>query len=369
MKTPGWFAIINAAEIPSPALLLFRDRIEANLAEMIRIAGGPGRLRPHIKTHKLPELVRRQVELGITKFKCATIAEAEMAAESGARDVLLAYQPVGPQIERLLELAVRHPGTGFGCLFDNLNSLAQLQQAAKANTRLTLFLDLDVGQGRTGIQPDAGAYELYREMTRLPWVEAGGLHAYDGHLHDSDPAVRSAACDAAFAPVALLRRRLEETGLPVPTVVAGGSPTFPMHARRNGVELSPGTTVLWDAGYAQRLPDLNFLPAAVLLTRVVSKPAPNRLCLDLGHKAVASEMPHPRAVFLNLPDAKPVMHSEEHLVVETPHATGIPVGAEFYALPWHVCPTVALHEEVWVVENRCASVRWTVTARKRRLGI
>lgn len=366
----NWFEVTNAAEIPSPALLLFRERIEANLAEMLHLAGGPARLRPHIKTHKLPELVRRQVELGITKFKCATIAEAEMAAENGAQDVLLAYQPVGPQVERLVELASRNRGIQFGCLTDDTASLARLADAAsKAEVRLNVFLDLDVGQGRTGIAPHEEAFELYRRLSRLPVITAGGLHAYDGHIHDSDPAVRAAACDAAFAPVELLRRRLEEAGLKVPMIVAGGSPTFPMHACRDGVELSPGTTVFWDAGYAKKLPDLNFLPAAVLLTRVVSKPTPNRLCLDLGHKAVASEMPQPRAVFLNLPDATPVMHSEEHLVVETPHAAGIAVGDVFYALPWHVCPTVALHEEVWVVENQRASARWTVTARKRRIGV
>lgn len=363
------FEVINAAEIPSPALLLFRDRIEANLAEMLRIAGGPGRLRPHIKTHKLPELVRRQVELGITKFKCATIAEAEMAAQNGAADVLLAYQPVGPQIERLVRLASEHPNIGFGCLFDHASTLGRLRQTAEGRVRLRPFLDLDIGQGRTGIPPGPDALKLYREMAGSACFQPGGLHAYDGHLHGSDPLARAADCDAAFAPAGRLRDELLAAGLPVPTVVAGGSPTFAIHARREHIELSPGTTVLWDAGYATMLPDLSFLPAAVLLTRVVSKPAPNRLCLDLGHKAVASEMPHPRAVFLNLPDAKPVMHSEEHLVVETPHAAGIPVGAEFYALPWHVCPTVALHDEVWVVEDRRASARWTVTARKRRLEI
>jgi D-serine deaminase-like pyridoxal phosphate-dependent protein len=367
----NWFEITNPNEVPSPALLLFHERVEANLREMLRIAGGPKRLRPHIKTHKLTELVRRQVELGITKFKCATIAEAEMAAQAGAADVLLAYQPVGPHIERLLELAVRNRGTAFGCLFDNAGSLGQLQQAAKGYTRLKLFLDLDVGQGRTGIAPGTTAFELYREMNRMPWVMAGGLHAYDGHLHDSDPIARATACEAAFAPVERLRRQLEEAGVMVPSVVAGGSPTFPMHARRDGaaIQLSPGTTVFWDAGYAKKLPDLDFLPAAVLLTRVVSKPAPNRLCLDLGHKAVASEMPQPRAVFLNLPDAVPVMHSEEHLVVETPHAADHAVGDVIYALPWHVCPTVALHEEVWVVDEHRASTRWQVIARRRRLGI
>jgi D-serine deaminase-like pyridoxal phosphate-dependent protein len=117
------------------------------------------------------------------------------------------------------------------------------------------------------------------------------------------------------------------------------------------------------------LSDLKFQPAAVLLTRVVSKPLPNRLCLDLGHKAVASEMPHPRAVFLNLPEATPVGHNEEHLIVETPHAARFSVGATIYALPWHVCPTVALHQEVWVVEEGVANLRWQVTARARRMTV
>lgn len=293
-----------------------------------------------------------------------------MAAANGAWDVLLAYQPVGPHVERLVELAARYRGVQLGCLVDDAASVTRLSDAAvKAEVQLKVYLDLDVGQGRTGIAIGESAFELYRFLSRRPAITAGGLHAYDGHLHDPDPVVRTAACDAAFAPVELLRVRLEAAGLEVPVVVAGGSPTFPMHARRDRVELSPGTTVLWDAGYAKKLPDLSFLPAAVLLTRVVSKPAPNRLCLDLGHKAVASEMPPPRAVFLDLTDATPVMHSEEHLVVETPQAAGIAVGEAFYALPWHVCPTVALHEEVWVVDNRRASTRWTVTARKRRLGV
>lgn len=365
----NWFEVTNVAEIPSPALLLFRERIEANLAEMLRIAGGPERLRPHLKTHKLPELIRRQVELGITKFKCATIAEAEMAAANGARDVLLAYQPVGPQIGRLLELAARQPTVAFSALVDTPATVQALSEANRGRPALGLYLDLDIGQGRTGVSPDRTAAELAHFITHTQGVQFRGLHAYDGHLSQTDPVERTTACDAAFAPVLQLAERLWKGGCSNAEIVAGGSPTFPMHARRAGVELSPGTTVLWDAGYAKKLPDLNFFPAAVLLTRVVSKPAPNRLCLDLGHKAVASEMPQPRAVFLNLPDATPVMHSEEHLVVEAPHAAGIAVGDGFYALPWHVCPTVALHEEVWVVENQRAFARWTVTARKRRLGV
>ena len=370
----NWFELTNAAEVPSPALLIHPDRVEANLREMLRIAGGPARLRPHIKTHKLPQLMQRQVDLGITKFKCATIAEAEMAATNGADDILLAYQPVGPHAQRFIELVATYPLRRFSCLADDGDAICAL-----ANARLGLpisepveiFLDLDIGQHRTGIAPGAKAVELAKLIRSLPDVKFAGLHAYDGHIHDTDPMERAARCEVAFAPVLELKRTLEAMGIPVPAIIAGGSPTFAIHAQRTepGLELSPGTTVFWDAGYAKKLPDLNFLPAAVLLTRVVSKPAANRLCLDLGHKAVASEMPQPRAVFLNLPDTTLVMHSEEHLVVETPHAAGFAVGAVLYALPWHVCPTVALHEEVYVVEDHRARERWQVTARKRRIDI
>jgi D-serine deaminase-like pyridoxal phosphate-dependent protein len=169
--------------------------------------------------------------------------------------------------------------------------------------------------------------------------------------------------------VTVLRRRLEREGLTVPRVVAGGTPTFPMHAARPEVECSPGTCVLWDAGYGTNLPDLDFLPAAVLLTRVISKPSRNRLCLDLGHKGLASEMPPPRVVFLNLPGATPATHSEEHLVVETPHADRSAVGDCVYGIPWHICPTVALHSEAVVVRDGRAEGRWKITGRERRLTI
>lgn len=200
-------------------------------------------------------------------------------------------------------------------------------------------------------------------------MRPGGLHAYDGHLHQSDRAERAAASNAAFAGVDALRAELRQEGFLVPRVVAGGTPTFPLHARRENVECSPGTCVLWDAGYEAKLPDLDFLNAAVLFTRVISRPARNRICLDLGHKAVASEMPHPRVVFPDLPDAKAVGHNEEHLVLETERAAEFPVGTALYALPWHICPTVALHDRVHVVKSGRVSDEWTVTARSRRLGI
>jgi D-serine deaminase-like pyridoxal phosphate-dependent protein len=366
----AWFILRNAAEVPSPALLVYPARVEENLRRMIAIAGGTERLRPHMKTHKMPEMIRLQLARGITKFKCATIAEAEMTASCGAADVLLAYQPVGPNVGRVLKLVRQFPKTTFATIADDAGAIRALAQAANDGKHsIEVLLDIDCGQHRCGVEAGAQAIELYRFIASLPGLRPGGLHVYDGHIHDTDLAARTRHCEAACAPALALREQLVASGLAVPRVVAGGTPTFPLHARRTDVECSPGTCVLWDAGYNTKLPEMDFLVAAALLTRVISKPGGQRLCLDLGHKAVASEMPHPRVVFPQLPDARAVTHSEEHLVLETAHAGEFAAGDCLYGIPWHICPTVALHAAAVVVRDGHAAGRWEVSARARTLTV
>jgi D-serine deaminase-like pyridoxal phosphate-dependent protein len=367
---PGsWFLLGNADDVPSPALLVYPDRIDENIRRLVRLAGGPARLRPHLKTTKLPEVVRALMDQGITRFKVATLAEAEMAAAASAPDVLLAYQPVGPNVAQLIDLVVAFPRTSFSTLIDDESALRTLAAAAAVHeVSIPVLLDLDTGMHRSGLAAGPHAADLYGLMSALPGVRPGGLHAYDGHIRDADPAVRAARCNEEFAPVQALREDLSRRGLPVPTVVAGGSPTFPAHARRPDVECSPGTLVFSDLGTARNFPDLDFVPAALVLSRVVSRPGGQRLCLDLGHKAVAAENPHPRVAFLNLPDAQAVSHSEEHLVVETSRAAELLVGSCLYGQPWHICPTVALHDEAVVVCDGRAVERWRIT-RGRRIGV
>jgi 3-hydroxy-D-aspartate aldolase len=370
LNSKAWYAVANEREVPSPALLVYPDRVEANIDRMIGLAGGAERLRPHIKTHKLPEVVRMQLARGITRFKTATIAETEMAAECGAADVLLAYQPVGPNVGRLLELMRRFPKTRFSTIADDADVLHSLSRASAGAQRcLDVLLDIDCGMHRTGAPPGKSALGLYALIGRLPSLRPGGLHAYDGHIHDQDVLVRARRCEATFAPVLDLRTRLGEQGLPVPVIVAGGTPTFPIHAQRDKAECSPGTCLFWDAGYDAQFPDLEFLPAALVLTRVVSRPAKDRLCLDLGHKAIASENPHPRVQWLGLEQSKAVIHSEEHLVLETRQASDYALGDCLYGVPWHICPTVALHGEAVVVRNGLAQARWSIVGRQRRLTV
>jgi D-serine deaminase-like pyridoxal phosphate-dependent protein len=370
-STPqNWFDVTNLDEVESPALLIYPGRVEENIRRMVTLAGHPSRLRPHAKTHKLAQVTAMEIRAGINKFKAATIAEAEMLARAGAADVLLAYQPVGPNARRFILLNHAYPGTTFSCLLDDFTAAQLLSALAVENRlRLNVLLDLDCGQHRTGVEPDGKARELYQALCRLPGLNPSGLHAYDGHIHTSDPIQRETECDAAFAPAAALREELRELGLPVKTVVAGGTPTFPFHARQPDVECSPGTCVLWDWGYHDRFPDLDFLHAALVLTRVISKPGERRLCLDLGHKAIASENPPPRVHLLMAPGARAVAHSEEHLVVETDAPTDLKVGDCLLGVPWHICPTVALHREAVVIQQHRAGERWRVEARDRHVGI
>ena len=366
----NWFTVTNIADVPSPSLLLHPDRAEENIRRMIALTGVPTRLRPHMKTHKMPALIKRQLAAGLTKFKCATIAEAEMTASCGAPDVLLGYQPVGPNAVRMLQLVQQYPQTKFAAVADDEGAIRRLSDVFTDSGRnLSLLLDVDCGMHRCGIEPGPRALELYRLIASLPGLQVAGLHVYDGHINDADPAVRAAACEKAFGPFFAFRDQLQAAGLSVPVVVAGGTPTFPMHAKRGDVECSPGTCVLWDFSYADKLRDMDFLVAALVLTRVISKPGGNRLCLDLGHKAIAAENPHPRVRLFGLEEAQFVTHSEEHLVVETPQAGQFSVGDALYGIPRHICPTVALHSEAVVIRDGHAVERWKVAGGERRLTI
>jgi D-serine deaminase-like pyridoxal phosphate-dependent protein len=311
----------------------------------------------------------------VTRFKCATIAEAEMTAQAGAPDVLLAYQPVGPNIARLATLVERLPQTQFSALVDNPDTAREIGgEFERHGLTIDLLVDLDVGMHRSGIEVGGAAHALYRGLCHMPGVRPGGLHAYDGHLRDADSALREARCEEAFAPVGRLRERLQREGLPVPRIVAGGTPTFNYHAARGDVECSPGTCVYWDSCYGGTLEDLAFEFAGLVLTRVISKPGGTRLCLDLGHKAIASENPHPR-VLLFAPHGDTALpatfigHSEEHLVLETPEADSYRIGDCLYGVPWHICPTVALYSEAQIVQDGQIVDRWEIQARARRLSI
>lgn len=362
-----WYTIANEGDVDSPALLVYPARITHNIALVMAMIGDVSRLRPHVKTHKTDEILQLQLDAGITKFKCATIAEAEMLGRCAAPDVLLAYPLYGPKLTRFLALVARFRQTKFSVIVDNEGAAIALSGAASAaGETIDTYIDLDVGMGRTGIQPGDDALALYRRCAGLEGVSIKGFHAYDGHVREIDLEKRKAICDRNFEPIAAMVHVLESEGFDSPRLIIGGSPSFPIYAKYPGVECSPGTFILWDKGYGDRLPEQAFQPAAVLLCRVVSIPEPGRICVDLGYKAVASEnLLERRVYFLGAPDLTPISHSEEHLVLDAPAGHGYRVGDVLYALPIHICPTVALYNRLTVVQDGSAVGNWSVVARQR----
>jgi D-serine deaminase-like pyridoxal phosphate-dependent protein len=365
-----WYRLDNADDVISPNILVYPDRIENNIRKMVEIAGGTDRLRPHVKTHKIPEIIRLQMNHGINKFKCATISEAEMVAKCGANDIMLAIQPVGPNIRRFFQLQKEFQGAKISCIADCEEVIIQVSDMARSTGIEThVWLDINNGMNRTGVVPGKRAVRLFSRIIDSPMLVAEGLHVYDGHIHEPDIMLRKKLCDDAFTDVINLTDELAGNGIGPIKIVAGGTPTFPVHALRNDVECSPGTTLLWDYKSGSSFADLEFLHAAIILTRIVSKPGPELLCLDLGHKAIASEMPQPRIDLFGLKKYSIVNHSEEHMVIRTPDADKFTTGDPLYGIPWHICPTVDRYDYVTVVKDHKVSEEWNVEARRRKITI
>ncbi|MEL6898883.1 MAG: alanine racemase, partial [Planctomycetota bacterium] len=356
--------------------------VRHNINTSIRLAGprGVAALRPHVKTHKLPQVLKMQMERGIRSFKCSTIAELRMVLEAGVDDVLLAYQPVGPALDALIELIQLYPRASISTLADNAKTIDQMNTAAREDgVLLQVYLDCNVGMNRTGIEVMADgdlehAAALYASIHAAPHLQVAGLHAYEGHLRGTDESKLITQLQDCMMPMMRLMHALSQDSLPVPQFITSGTATSHLmqlwYHQLPGCELLPplqvgaGTTIFFDAVQYQLCPSLPFQPAATLLTRVVSRPSDQLVCIDLGHKAVASEMPQPRIVLPQVPDARFVKHSEEHLVMETGDARSLEVGTELIAIPMHVCPTIALHRHVYPVVDDVAQAPWRVTPRQ-----
>lgn len=214
---------------------------------------------------------------------------------------------------------------------------------------IDLLLDVDCGMGRTGLPPRSKLMELYRAIAAEPATIDDSVHVYDGHIQDSAPKLRRKRCEEAFSSALEIKSRLEAGRLSVPRLVAGGSPTFRLHAENPMVtDCSPSATILWDTGYQESFSDLPFRPAAYFFTRAISRLSEGKLCLDLGGKAVSADKPQPRVIFVALPDAEIVSHSEEHLILRNRFAKNHSPGDFFLSIPRHIGPAVALYDKTFI---------------------
>jgi len=367
----NWFEIENIEEVDSPSVVLYEDHLMYNLDQMIHMVGkNTALLMPHIKTNKMPKVIERMISMEIKNFKASTIAEAEIAAREGAEQVFIAHQLVGPKIQRFGSLITHFKETKFSTLIDNLGSAKKLDdEAFKKNIKINVFIDINNGMHRSGVEMGADLNKLIDELPLFKNLYFNGLHVYDGHLRDSNFKIRKEKIEHEFKPVISLFKELKNK-YPQLQLICGGTPSFTAHLEDSGRISSPGTCLLWDWGYGEKLLEQDFKYAALLVTRVISKPKEGIVTVDLGHKSVAAENPIDKRVkFLNLADYELLSQSEEHGVLRVQNWDDIKVGDVLYGIPYHICPTINLHDDVSVIVDGRKIDEWKITARVRKISI
>lgn len=361
------------ARVQTPALVVHLEHVRENVARVITLCGGdPLRWRAHVKSTKIPLVLAELARAGLRRFKCATTRELAVLLDTLARegvpdaDVLLAYPLTGPGLTRVARLAGLHPGARLSVLCEVPEAVAEIPAG------VGVFVDLNPGMDRTGIPLHDDA--RLRATLRAAGARLVGVHFYDGHLHQADPLARRAAVHRGYAELAQSLDALERGGPTVREVVTAGTPAlldalaFAGLARADRAHcVSPGTVVYHDLRSEEENPKLGLRPAALVLARVVSRPAPGRVTCDAGSKSIAAEAGDPCAMVLGRPELVAGRPSEEHLPFDGPSA-GLPErGAVLQLVPRHVCPTVNLAEQALIVERGALLEVAPVSARAHEL--
>ena len=335
------YQLKDADQLLTPALLVYPEIVDANIAATIRMAGDdPNRWRPHIKTAKIPAVLQLLVAHGVTNFKCSTTLELLTACQVGASDVLFAYPVMGANAARVKEIAARFLETAISVLIET-DEQARLWRGSG----IGVFIDVNSGMNRTGIDP-VRAEEIAR-LARDLGGQFRGLHFYDGHMSGVPADEREATTHAGYDRLLQLVQRLSAEKVVVQEVITSGTPAAPFAISYPGFReaefvhrISPGTVVYNDMVSMEQLAEWDLQPAVMVLSTVVSHPMPTVVTCDAGHKSVSADAGVPTCTVMGHPDWKASKPSEEHLPIEVPRGESVQLGEKIYLLPRHVCPTV-----------------------------
>lgn len=348
---PGDFVAEEMDRVQTPALVINREAVDANIAAMCGLLGE--RWRPHVKTSKLEWTMRRLVAAGVTRCKCATPLELEVALRAGFEDVLVAFSLRGPGARRVAELAA-DSGRDVSVLVEDRSDLDQWR-----DSRVAVFIDIDPGTGRSGVPcDDVDAVVALARDVASTGLRLRGLHHYDGAAAGDTLDDRRAWCTHGLDALLAASQSLLAEGHEIAELVTSGSRTWPIAVEHAGLAglpsahtVSPGTVVYADARTFQKDPVRDALrPAAAIIARVTSV-GPGCLTLDAGHKAVALSPHGPSGVVLGHAGLELQKPSEEHGPVKVVGASGVDYGDLLAVLPSHVGPTVNLHDHAVIVSH------------------
>ncbi len=374
LKEFAWdprYAVSDIEEVMTPALLIYPEFVASNIERTLKLLEGDAdRWRVHIKTAKLGYTMRMLTERGVRNFKCATTLELLVACECGATDVLLAYPSIGANARRVREIAEQFPGVRISVLAENEEQVKQWR-----GSRLGIFLDINPGMNRTGLEQSHGVEIIeMAQAIAASGLEFRGLHYYDGHHRAMDERERTTAAYQGYAVLLKIVSEVAKAGVKVPEVITAGTPTFPASLSYPGFRnakfihrISPGTIVYGDATSLAQLSHVEgYRPAVLVLSRVVSHPYTGMVTCDAGHKAVSADAGVPTCVVVGHPELTPLSPSEEHLPLQVERGgAGPAVGEVLYLLPRHVCPTVNNFDHALMVRNGAIEAVEKVSARGR----
>jgi D-serine deaminase-like pyridoxal phosphate-dependent protein len=351
------YGMSGADDVLTPALVIYPDIVAANIERTLELLGGDaGRWRVHIKTAKLGYTLRLLVERGVRNFKCATTLELLTACQNGAADVLLAYPTMGANARRAREIAEQFPAVRISVLAENEEQLQQWRES-----RVGIFLDVNPGMNRTGIEQNDGHKVL--AMARAiadAGLEFRGLHYYDGQYGSVAEPQRTQSAHRGYDRLLGIVSELDRSGVRVPEVITSGTPTFPCSLSYDDFRLgnfvhrvSPGTVVYCDATSLQELPqEYGYQPAVLVMARAVSRPRAGIVTCDAGHKTVSADAGVPTCVVVGHPELTPLSPSEEHLPMAVAEgAAGPQIGDALFLLPRHICPAVNNFDDALLVRN------------------
>ncbi|MFC5401274.1 alanine racemase [Cohnella soli] len=341
---------IEQMETPSVAIDL--DILDANLKRTAELAAKAGvKLRPHIKTHKSVWIARKQIEYGATGITTAKLGEAEVMADGGIHDILIAFPLIGAnKLKRLAKLIER--GVRVTVSVDSMEAARGISDVGHAaGMRIPLYLDVNTGLNRCGLEPGLPSAELALQISALPGVDVNGLMTHAGHSYGCGDA--EGARKVAFAEAEALiatQQILRDKGLDVPEISVGSTPTSKFTEQLSGVtEMRPGAYVFGDG--SQLYP--GFIDetecAMRIYATVVSSPRPGTLIVDAGSKTLTNDVSVHRKGYGYLPDYPEIFVerlSEEHGILAVPNNCSLKIGDVVSIIPNHCCTVVNLRDEL-----------------------
>lgn len=351
-------------DLDTPALCLDLDIMEANLQSVAATCRRHNvGWRPHSKGHKNSTIARTELAAGALGITCAKLGEAEIMADGGVRDILIANLVVGPhKVRRLVEL--RRKADPIVCI-DHIDQALPIHQAMlDAKLRVRVLIEVDIGLHRVGVAPGEPTLALARQLRELSGIELAGVMGYEGHLLTlEDPADKARQIGAALDSLVATKRLLEQSGIACPIVSCAGTGSYLYSAKHPGItELQAGGAIFMDAFYRHKcqVPELNY--ALTVLATVVARPAPERAIIDAGRKTLNIEVHVP--LVAGRDDMRITRLSAEHGELQLdPSAQGLKIGDRLELVPGYADLTTVLHDQFFCFRGGRLTEIWPIEAR------